>query len=378
MATFSAIFSAASFASVAQAAAPGDPGHQPTTVDTHSYHPYQDAHWLYLKQHNCIRSGVTSDTHKGAKTAPYTVACSSSSTNEAFPSGAPSSYSLNYSYVQGVYEPSNGLYPNYGPGTASTDDYGNSYADHDFYDLCGPGAADIALEYWPAPPNAMTNLDVTDPAFYKKFGYNTTTSWTGERFRGYLTYMGWQDNWPSSADGAVGTPWHDEPYPGLMDWSRYPSAGTTLYGMTAALNWEASGRSTSSWENYYYTLAWISQNNNHSDLNADIVWDIGYSHVPVVAEVDPSYLQQNWPSTPHGIHHLITIIGYNNNTGKYEYTDTCGYTTACNTFYENSTLRNTDNTTSYWTTQNDMWAAITAIPEDQRTGSTEGDGGWVW
>jgi hypothetical protein len=48
--------------------------------------------------------------------------------------------------VQGVYEPSNGQYPNNGPGTTDTDASGYHYLDSDFWDLCGPGAADIALE----------------------------------------------------------------------------------------------------------------------------------------------------------------------------------------------------------------------------------------
>ncbi len=380
MTTFIAAISAATFAPAAQAAAPGDPGHYPTTPITGIYKPYQDPHWLYMKLHHCLRSGVTRGMRKGAKVTPYGVSCSSSSsTSSVVPntSGVPASYSLDYSKVQGVYEPSNGQYPNNGSGTADTDSSGLYYLDGDFYDLCGPGSADIALEYWPAPPNLLSVTNIDDTSYFDVLGSHERTNWNSNRYRGYMTYLAWETNWPWNENSTVGTPWHDtgganKISTGMMDYSNYTSKGVTLYGMAAALNWEASGNNGSTWLNYFYVIAWISQNNDHNLLHQDIVSDTYSSNVPVVAEVDADYLP-NWKGDTKNPHHLISIIGYNDTTDQYEYTDTCGSTTACNEHGGNG-----DNSQPYWVNQGTMWNAITAITEDQRTGSTEGDGGWVW
>lgn len=271
--------------------------------------------------------------------------------------------------MQGVYEPSDGSNPNNGPGTATTEQYGRSYADADFGDLCGPGAADVALEYWPSPPNLLTTMNVTDTAHT-----GTVTSWNSNRMRGYMTYLAWQLNWHETYNSTDGTPWHvagQDPV-GMMDSSRYTSWGVTLYGMDNALNWAASGESSSTWLNYFYIIAWKDQQTPQS-LHDDVVSDVYTSHVPVVAEVDPTYLNTNWTNTYHGVHHFITIIGYDDIAGKYEYTDTCGTSTHRNYFSKNS-----DNSQPYYANQADMWMAINSIKQNQSTAPSGGDGGWVW
>ena len=269
----------------------------------------------------------------------------------------PTYYELSTSNpVPGTWEPANGCYPNFGSGSSEKDDsshdYCNPTGDTDFFYLCGPGAADVALWYWPNPNNNLTNNNVTDTAHSV-----TTTSWTSERMRGYMSYLAWQINWPS---GGL-------PHRGMMDNTHYPSYATTLYGMQDALNWEETGHSTLFG---FYLLTWWNQSSQSALLN-DVTTDTYTSHVPVVAEVDASYLPK-WPGSGRGVHHFITIIGYNNNTGIYYYTDTCGKTTHCNSLSSN--VDGTVRTVS----QSTMWTAITAIPVDTGTGNSQGDGGWVW
>jgi hypothetical protein len=199
------------------------------------------------------------------------------------------------------------------------------------------------------------------------------------------TYLAWQEDWPSDYDNTVGTPWHDAPpqswelSTGMTDYLHYTTQGVTLYGMTAALNWEASGRNNDppgTWLSYFYDLAWISQNNSHTILNNDVVSDVATDVVPVVAEVDDKYLP-NWHGKTTDGNHLITIVGYDNVHGYYYYTDTCGLSTSCNSFPANSD-DNPGTGQPYQISQGQMWNAITAVTEDQRTGITQGDGGWVW
>jgi hypothetical protein len=225
---------------------------------------------------------------------------------------------------------------------------------------------------------SVTNID--DTSYFNVNGIHERTSWDRNRYRGYMTYLAWQLDWPSSEDTTVGTPWHDngntgQLTTGMMDFDHYPSKGVTLYAMAATLNWAASGENSSDWLHYYYTLYWISQNNNHSDLHSDVVWDIAYNNIPVVAEVDASYLP-NWDPSGGNIHHFITIVGYNDTAGVYYYMDSCGKTTACNGWSNNS---DDDPGTGYpyQVSQGAMWNAVTSITENQGTGITAGDGGWV-
>ncbi len=86
----------------------------------------------------------------------------------------------------------------------------------------------------------------------------------------------------------------------MMGTSTYPSYGTTLYGMVDALNWEETGHSTL---NAFYAIQWWN-NASQTTLNQDVVFDTASNGVPIVAEVDASYLP-NWTNAGRGLNHFI-------------------------------------------------------------------------
>jgi hypothetical protein len=204
----------------------------------------------------------------------------------------------------------------YGP-----DDNGDGYTDNYLWNFCGAGAADNALYYWNGKTNTYPAGWYTEPSYAN---YHTNTYWTSsDHNRSYEMYL---------ADKVLVPGWST---PGMVTFSSYSSAGTYLGDMTNTLNWEASGHS-SSWQNYFYasvpnwtynssTGKWVPV--SESTVNSDIVSDINGGH-PVVVEVNTTNLP-NW--NRNGIYHYITIVGYDNTTGIYWYTDTCG--TACGSMY---------------------------------------------
>lgn len=245
-------------------------------------------------------------------------------------------------------------------GTPSYDDAEpnpKTYLDTNFFDLCGPGAADVALYYWPAPANYANYANVVDP----QTGVSTT--WDGKdpydqtyRMRGYDVHLAWQIQAPG---------WTQ---PGMME--QYAGGGVTLQTEAQAMNWEASGESTQYWQNYFYDVVWWN-NSSPSTFYGNVQYDTDDQNVPVVAEVN-ALMMPNWPNKSGSIHHLITIIGYNDlvhnqdgTYGIYYYTDTCGNSTQCGSNNDGQV-----NTAPYDT----MWNAITNIPVNQNTG----DGGYVW
>lgn len=261
-----------------------------------------------------------------------------------------------------MFEPGNGQHPNYGPETSFNDDanhyYGNAtaYGDLDFFGFCDPGAAAVALEYWPLPPNYMSTNTVQDPGLPQ-----ATTTWHSERMRAYMTYLAWQTEWPLDL------------HAGMMDHSTYPTLGTSLYGMQNGLNWEASGRNPNDFSNYFYVIQW---NGNVSGSNpvpastflGDIESDTYFNNVPVVAEVN-AQMMRNWNNDGGETYHFITIIGYDNNAGKYFYTDTCANSTGCGSKYDGNVQ---------WDYQSDVYNAMINIPENQSSDPHHGDGGYVW
>jgi hypothetical protein len=199
--------------------------------------------------------------------------------------------------------------PNFGSGTPNYDDAGNHYKDQNFYDLCGPGAADVALWYWPYPPS-FDNSTTTDPLVKTPTTWDATDPYDGvTRARGYMAELAWKIN-PGNQGGNLG----------LMQ----GGTGTTDGRMRDGLNWEASGENLSDWKNYFYAIASGSAGVMHTDIESDI----GSSNVPVVILANAALLP-NWPSGTSSTNHYITIVGYNNNTGQYAYTDTCSHSTAC-------------------------------------------------
>ena len=105
-------------------------------------------------------------------------------------------------------------------------------------------------------------------------------------------------------------------------------AYSTLIDVRDALNWEASGRNTSTWSNYFY-LAVTPGNLSASQLHTYVKSDLYNSQVPLIVSVNENVLP-DWSGSSGS--HLIAITGYDDNAGTYTYSETCDRTgVACNT-----------------------------------------------
>jgi hypothetical protein len=156
-AVFAGIAVALRFAVFSPTAYAGAPFSNPGASVNYHDPTHQDPHWLALKYAYCIRSGVYRGEPKGTHTHPYIVS-SAFSTATTY-----SAYELNINDpVPTTWEPSSGCCSNFGSGTASYDDARHYYSAGAFFDLCGPGAADNALYYWPTPNNFLNNSNVYD------------------------------------------------------------------------------------------------------------------------------------------------------------------------------------------------------------------------
>lgn len=357
----------------------------PASATSH-YRTYiqQDATWLSEKNSYRVFSGIDpTKPRKGQMLHPSILPANSKMLN---PLGCPqvaAPLAVNPSscgtppaaktltldqYASATWEPSDGTHPNYGAGTAMTDDQGTIYgltggglnSNHDFYLLCGPGASDVVLDFWPSPPNLLINSAASDPSYNNATGFTHNTYWNGLRMRGYMTYLAWQTQAP------------DWPTPGMMDTSVYPSNGVTEYDVVEGLNWEASGKNVNGWHDYFYTIRWWSDPGvTSATLNSDVTSDIGGGSVPVQAEVNLQLL-------PNGTgigstYHQIAIIGYDNTAHTYTYVDTCAFTTACN-----GAAGNNHTSRVFTVSQAQMWNAITSVQVNKSPLPQFGDGGWVW
>lgn len=311
--------------------------------------PYatQDPTWLTSKYTYQVRSNVPPPPVTGTFTKR--LPGKSNFGGPTLPP-APVAYTLptSINHIDRAWEPSDGKHANNGPNTSANDDtghaYGGSSGDKSFFDLCGPGATVVTLAYWPNMPITMSDTNVLDPTA------NVTSSWTGNRYRGYMLYLAWQVQPPG---------WTS---PGLMDTAHYQSFGTTLQAIRDGLNWEISGHDESTWANRYYTLTWWSGQTAQT-LHSQVVADVYFNNVPMVAEVNAQLLP-TW-NTTRSINHFITIIGYNDSTKTYYYTDTCASSTSCGSSFDGGV---------HTISQSQLWNAITNIPVNQSLG----DGGWIW
>jgi hypothetical protein len=269
----------------------------------------------------------------GATLAPYVGAAPMAPNNRARP--LTSTYSwpsctscdeLSIStLVQHVWEPGGGSAPNFGPSTSSNDDNGQPYSDWNMVDLCGPGAADVALWFWPLPNNAM-NVSATDTYISRPTGY-----WMGvdpydntSRMRGYMIQLAWNIHAPSYT------------YPGYFNGMMRNSWATPDWVMLDGMKWEASGENSSTWQNYFYVLA---SPGTKSTFHSNVQSDISTDHVPVVVLLNNANALPNWNPNGGPIGHYITIVGYNDSTGdggEYAYMDTCGQSSSCNSYGGNS------------------------------------------
>lgn len=388
------------FAPTASANGPNGPKVGPA----HPAATLQSATWLAAKNSYRIISGIKPNQGKHGEANPTVLAtplinlqaqASFLTTHliDSYPpvTGEPSSYILyNGGGVEYVAEPGDGWHTNIPFVNLPADDAGTGYNDGWFFTLCGPGAADVAMYWWPAPANDSTHA-VTDqlPGNGGDPGTHTTgaTTWYGQdgsgleqayRLRGYMLYLAFSDNTPTWVrDPALNYGPHQivdvngnrVTVSGMLPEPYYETGirgGATLQAMSALMNWEASGNNLKTWIHYFYTVQWNNGVSNIGvSLHNDIVADIASSHVPVVVEVDASKLP-NWNSGGP-IYHFIAITGYDDTAGVYYYFDTCKAYTNCN-------QNGTDTPDLHTITQSQLTAAVSAIPTNQSTG----DGGWIW
>ncbi|HEY7020414.1 MAG TPA: hypothetical protein VH349_04805 [Ktedonobacterales bacterium] len=318
----------------------------------------QDPKFVALKNAYRINSGVQLGQGKGASTTPY-VMDTPMNPNQMGPRAVTSGViwqnctncaELGIYDVIKVFEPGNGAYPNYGWGTPGYDDDRIGYGDANFWNLCGPGAADNVTWYWPNPLNYL-NASATD--YYPN--PDVTTYWSGKdvydnvyRNRGFMVQLAWNTN-PIKPDGTYA--WT---YNGMMQ--RGQAASDTK--MKEGINWEISGHNRNTWQNAFYVVAPSSQ--GQSRLHGDIVSDILGAHVPVAILLNAGAGLPNWQSGVT-VHHWITIIGYNDDNHQYAYTDTCAQSTHCNDHGQNF-----QDGGVYIANQDQVWSAVNSY------------GDWIW
>lgn len=337
---------------------PQGPAHGSTTK--------QDPQWIKAKLAFRVSSGIVPDQGKGANTHPSILSApffsQSAGTRFAPDAGAPASSTLGTGPYY-VGEPSDGKHVNFPESNwqFTYDDKYNHYADYYMFTLCGPGAADVTTDYWPLPANLASYAYVSDP-----LNPTQNTSWNGTdvdgttRMRGYMLHLAAQIEAPTWAS------------PGMFMQSKFQSGetgGATLQVVRDAINWEASGENPSDWAGYFYIVTWNSsyttESAMESALHQAVVNDVYYNHVPVIVEIPAGYLP-NWPSSAT-VYHFVTIVGYNDSTGQYQYVDTCKAFTHCN-------YQGADSPDFHPISQHQLAQGVYSI----NTSTQLGDGGWVW
>lgn len=251
----------------------------------------QDSHWLALKNaHRIGRNGVVLPANQVSPLVTWS----------SLPTGV----------VSNTVEALGNLWCN-GVRCNTYDDGGNGYIDRYYWNFCGAGAVENALQYWGQTIDNHGSGWYTEPSYVSR---RTSTYWlTGGYNRAYEMYIAEYSMPPS-----FGTP-------GLVAFGTYPNAGAVLSDVTDVLNWEASGKQ-STWKNYFY--ARVSNSGlSATTLHNDIVTDIRDVRLPVVVEVNTggNLFSPFWSNT--SVIHYLTIVGYDDVAGTYTYTDTCG--TAC-------------------------------------------------
>ncbi len=304
---------------IVQAASPSLPANYFATDN-------QDRAWLSQKDAFLVRGSPS--PQGGALPPACGIPCSA----------YPTTYLLDTQTVVNTLEP-----PKVGKDVSGT-----SYTDPNMSKLCGAGAAANALAFWNADILHETQATYVDPS------NGVTTTWNGQHNRAYIAYLAWHAGIPGQR------------HAGMMD-THNPSAGVTLYGMRDALNWEASGHAQASWRSYFYTISQWDQS-SAVDFHHKVEDDLATTHVPVVVEVNARLLP-NWSPNGSMIKHFITIVGYDDVAGTYQYTDSCGKSTGCGSHSDGGLLT---------IGQEQLWAAITAVPVNTSHAYDGGDGGFVW
>ncbi len=249
----------------------------------------------------------------------------------------PEATTLDTSWSRWIIEP-------YGYGV---DAKGQTYNNESYWDLCGPGAATVALYYWQRltgfpdvtgmsgsflDPYVAEGVDWPTPGPHvptSAAGKRVGTYWTGSdkvngfeaHGRGFMMYLAMvaqPDGWTSTGIAAFSEPRSNK--------AAYPLWGTSRVNMQDGVNWEIAGHAEG-WANAWYASVDKSDPALGQDLRTAVMLDVGRDGVPVLVALDTANLP-NWQTKTGETHvrHSIAIVGYDNaaNPPTYTYLDTCG------------------------------------------------------
>ena len=170
-----------------------------------------------------------------------------------------------------------------------------AYTDDYFNDYCGPGAAAVTLQYWHDRVGTTTNPSTAAAGSFATHWTPSTLYWRPDgHARSYINYL---------AVVVRG---------GMMTFSTYPKAGSSVSAQLADLNYEASGHTQTGWP-FLYRGTYTDSVQFHADVTDDI--NLGY---PVIAFVKTADLT-NWHWAAD---HSLAVIGYNDINRTYTYIDT--------------------------------------------------------
>jgi len=257
------------------------------------------------------------------------------------------SYTLRYQFSSQIIEPVGYVSPNDRDDTSPTR---QPYADKNFWNLCGPGAGTVAA-YYAGAGNSDNDypLKMTG-TFQERWGpHQEPTYWNASDLdyrygyqtygRAFILYMAdaVRPLNPTSANftrtfytlvNGVRTK-VTQNMGGIMDYTAYPATTMTIGALKDAMNWEMSDHNGGGpWPGYFWDHV---TSFNQTLLHNDVVNDIVNNGVPVIVTLDAQALiynsstgQGNWAAPGQVIGHAITIIGYDDVAGIYQYVDTCG------------------------------------------------------
>lgn len=243
--------------------------------------------------------------------------------------GAPLVDPLNSSVTQYVIEPEGSDKDDNSPR--------QSFTDGNYWNFCTAGAVAATMWYWNS--NYVTGTAANSYIEPSSASTRVSTYWTSSdndgnspfyytQGRNYLMYIAENVSPPSFSS------------PGEVTFS-----GSTVYGtlvdMRDALNWEASGRNTNTWTNYFYYTV-LAGNLSQATLHSDIVADTSSYGAPVVVVTKTSGLSPNWSNGT--VIHAVSVIGYDDTAHTYTYLDTCGKNCGAS---QNGGVYTVDQTTLY-------------------------------
>jgi hypothetical protein len=220
------------------------------------------------------------------------------------PPSSPTTVHLDTSVVSLIVEPDG----------SGHDDLGTSYTDKNYWNFCVPGAVTAALYYW-KPANVTgwaaghfrepSHAPSTIPAAGTYWKSSGSAGGYANKGRAYLMYLAMKVKPPSWGTA------------GIDNFSVYPTTGANLVDARDALNWEASGHSAG-WSTFFYAIVYASTV-TQSRMHTHLTGDLRGGHA-VVIFADTGYL----PNWSRSLSHAITVVGFDDRAGTYQYIDTCG------------------------------------------------------